>query len=199
MPEHNTLTGSSLHEPKGVATAAAGDVYIADGLGSGAWTAPGGATYCTTYFTDSVGVTTLPAGAPGLYTNLVGTQLFGHNDGGFLLTAASDGVIVPVSGDYTVSCWMSVRTNGTDKYDMRTDFGTQVAAVGAITATGEGGIQRYVDKLKTGAMGTAAVVTLSAGDAIYPQVRLDLSDTGAAAPGLYVNQYNMQVILLHAA
>jgi len=38
MAEHNTLTGASLHEPKGAATANAGEVYIADGVGSGVWT-----------------------------------------------------------------------------------------------------------------------------------------------------------------
>jgi len=39
MAEHNTLTGSSLHEPKGVSTANEGEIYIADGAGSGDWTA----------------------------------------------------------------------------------------------------------------------------------------------------------------
>jgi len=34
---HASLTGSNLHEPKGVASATAGTVYIADGAGSGAW------------------------------------------------------------------------------------------------------------------------------------------------------------------
>lgn len=37
MPEHNVLTGAQLHEPKGVASAAAGTSYKADGLGSGSW------------------------------------------------------------------------------------------------------------------------------------------------------------------
>lgn len=37
MPQHNQLTGSDLHEPKGVASAAVDTVYIADGAGSGAW------------------------------------------------------------------------------------------------------------------------------------------------------------------
>jgi len=37
--EHSTLTGSDLHEPKGVASASTGQVYIANGSGSGAWTA----------------------------------------------------------------------------------------------------------------------------------------------------------------
>lgn len=35
--EHSTLTGSDLHEPKGVAGASAQDVYIANGVGSGVW------------------------------------------------------------------------------------------------------------------------------------------------------------------
>lgn len=36
--EHNTLTGAALHEPKGVAAAAANRVYVSDGVGSGSWT-----------------------------------------------------------------------------------------------------------------------------------------------------------------
>ena len=34
---HSTLTGSELHEPKGISSATAGDIYEADGVGSGAW------------------------------------------------------------------------------------------------------------------------------------------------------------------
>lgn len=37
MAEHNTLTGASLHEPKGVAAAGADKVYHANGSGSGSW------------------------------------------------------------------------------------------------------------------------------------------------------------------
>lgn len=35
--QHNTLTTTDLHEPKGAAGASADEVYIADGLGSGSW------------------------------------------------------------------------------------------------------------------------------------------------------------------
>jgi hypothetical protein len=35
--EHADLTGSQLHEPKGADTASDGDVYVADGAGSGDW------------------------------------------------------------------------------------------------------------------------------------------------------------------
>lgn len=38
MADHASLTGSSLHEPKGAAAATAGTVYVASGAGSGSWT-----------------------------------------------------------------------------------------------------------------------------------------------------------------
>ncbi len=37
MALHRNLTGADLHEPKGVASAAAGTVYVANGSGSGSW------------------------------------------------------------------------------------------------------------------------------------------------------------------
>ena len=40
MPLHSALTGTDLHEPKGVAAAAAGKTYLSDGLGSGSWVVP---------------------------------------------------------------------------------------------------------------------------------------------------------------
>lgn len=38
MAEHSTLTDPELHEPKGVAAAASGEVYVANGAASGVWT-----------------------------------------------------------------------------------------------------------------------------------------------------------------
>ena len=35
--QHNLITGNDLHEPKGVAEATSGKVYVANGSGSGAW------------------------------------------------------------------------------------------------------------------------------------------------------------------
>jgi len=37
MPAHSSLTGADLHEPKGAASATSGQVYVADGAGSGTW------------------------------------------------------------------------------------------------------------------------------------------------------------------
>jgi len=38
--EHRNLTGASLHEPKGAAGASSGEVYVANGSGSGTWQDP---------------------------------------------------------------------------------------------------------------------------------------------------------------
>lgn len=35
---HSTMTGADLHEPKGTASALSGEVYVANGAGSGVWT-----------------------------------------------------------------------------------------------------------------------------------------------------------------
>lgn len=35
---HSTITDPDLHEPKGASTASAGQVYLANGSGSGTWT-----------------------------------------------------------------------------------------------------------------------------------------------------------------
>lgn len=50
LPAHASLTGADLHESKGVSTATSGQVYVADGAGSGTWTTPPGNenTYITT-------------------------------------------------------------------------------------------------------------------------------------------------------
>ena len=40
MVDHSTLTDPELHEPKGASTATSGQVYAANGSGSGAWAKP---------------------------------------------------------------------------------------------------------------------------------------------------------------
>jgi hypothetical protein len=38
--DHSTLTDPNLHEPKGIATATSGQMYVANGTGGGTWTFP---------------------------------------------------------------------------------------------------------------------------------------------------------------
>lgn len=56
MPLHSALTGADLHEPKGVAAAGAGEVYLSNGAGSGSWVVP---PYTVTGVIDDVSTASL--------------------------------------------------------------------------------------------------------------------------------------------
>lgn len=87
MVAHSTLTGSDLHEPKGAASASTGQVYVADGSGSGSWKKITDAEINTgafNYVTDSDLALSIRrgSGAPeGIVTAPVGT-LYLRTDGG---------------------------------------------------------------------------------------------------------------------
>jgi hypothetical protein len=53
------MTGSALHEPKGVFAAAAGQIYIADGAGSGDWTSPSEKTIGQGYVAGNAAATVI--------------------------------------------------------------------------------------------------------------------------------------------
>ena len=95
--EHSTLTTGELHEPKGIATANANTVYIADGAGSGSWRLrPNG--HCS-YDNDSGSTFTTPTTYTliNVATTTSGTQReFSHNAAGRLTYtgAMTTGVII---------------------------------------------------------------------------------------------------------
>lgn len=68
MSEHRDLTGASLHEPKGVAAAAAGTYYKANGSGSGVWSPifPLDTTVWDDYVVPIVGANAAGIKAPAL-------------------------------------------------------------------------------------------------------------------------------------
>lgn len=92
MTEHSLLTGASLHEPKGVDGASANTVYIANGSGSGAWSAFPAADLTGTVtqgWWDYNDATT--AGAPIALTT-PGTSYALTNDGAGVFTNTSYGL-----------------------------------------------------------------------------------------------------------
>lgn len=54
---HKNLTGADLHEPKGADTALSGQVYVANGAGSGVWTAASSVITNTAWVTGNVRLT----------------------------------------------------------------------------------------------------------------------------------------------
>ena len=76
--EHKNLVDPELHEPKGASTAAAGQVYVADGAGSGAWESAAistGASAGEVYIADGAGSGSFQVASPYgaiLYNDLAG-------------------------------------------------------------------------------------------------------------------------------
>lgn len=64
MAEHNTLTGASLHEPKGAESALVDTVYKSDGAGSGSWTTLG--------FASLTGISEMPVQADSTAVDVAG-------------------------------------------------------------------------------------------------------------------------------
>lgn len=83
MVFHKDLTGANLHEPKGIENANSGDIYIADGAGSGVWQSidiPTGLFTCTIASFTSSGTWTKPN---GLFLAKVYAIGSGGGQGGF--------------------------------------------------------------------------------------------------------------------
>ena len=106
MPAHNTITDPNIHEPKGIASATIGQVYVSDGAGSGSWqNAPTIPHACIrTLEGDSqavgtIGTTpiTLPFTTAGPATVLTADEL-------------NNRIVVNEAGDYFVSFQISFRT-----------------------------------------------------------------------------------------
>ena len=131
--QHSTITGSDLHEPKGIASAGANKVYVADGAGSGSfkYLDPKGAASASAgevYAADGSGTGTfvLPTGklfaelhitGSSTAQTLAGSSAFAKLDPGTawtqgqvknLATVAADGEItISVAGVYLCSFWAS--------------------------------------------------------------------------------------------
>jgi len=87
MADHASLTGASLHESKGAATATVGTVYKSDGAGSGSWTTIDYRTVPTGWLVGSsrtlssavaTGTTTMPSDDT-IPQNTEGTQFLTHS------------------------------------------------------------------------------------------------------------------------
>lgn len=96
--QHSTLTDPNLHEPKGASTAAANTAYLANGSGSGTWTA----------------VNRLPGTGWGQYTNAtyVGTNALAISTTEVLVPFDTNAIVtqLPISLTGTTSSLMNLST-----------------------------------------------------------------------------------------
>lgn len=173
MAEHNTLTGSSLHEPKGADIALDGQVYIADGAGSGSFDYLPIESYADLYITGGVTAQTLLAASAFAKLNPTG----GWSDGekNQLTTIPANGEItLDEAGTYQVSFWTSFDTAAITtnvqyyfKYALDGVVNTRIVSVQKNTGN--------VDHLNVAATG---IVTATAGQVLSIYVGGDATSSG---------------------
>jgi hypothetical protein len=111
--QHKNLTGSDLHEPKGISSAGTGTAYFADGAGSGNWVDPGGSVYGETIVTNNSTTqnmtiatdTTLNTDSDYVKVDS-GVWTAGLNDG-VTFNTSNDYLEIATSGVYVLSFWAS--------------------------------------------------------------------------------------------
>lgn len=105
--EHKNIADAQRHEPKGASTATPGQVYVADGAGSGSWTDIGN-KYGGIYSIDTDAATSTNIG-----TTPILFEGFSHNgeSEGVTPDYTNDNITIDYAGVYSVLFTVSFSTN----------------------------------------------------------------------------------------
>lgn len=182
---HSTITDPNIHEPKGAATALAGEVYVADGAASGGWKYPGGSVYGNIYSKDAtIAISTIGTTAKKF-------AVFNTNGPSNLVTAdhTNDQLTVTVAGVYKVDATFSMATSaagdaGTYQLHLRVN-GTENAAIGCR--------HYFSGSSDNDTMCLTGLVTLAANDVVTVYVE---SDEAGGTDDVVVEAANLSVVLL---
>ena len=190
MAEHSTLTGASLHEPKGADTAAIREIFVADGAGSGTWQKSLLSSHGEMVIETSVTATNTSAAADStLNTDTDYTKVTAGWSAGHLLgvTFNADEIVVPVDGDYYIAFWADIKVPKNNNF------------VGIKYAVNDGtpySTRKLVSQSKTtndflNLAGMGMVASMAAGDTISVCI------ASSQADALIVQEAGLMCFLLH--
>ena len=154
--QHKLIADADLHEPKGIASAVSGKVYVSDGAGGGSWLYPSGKVHGEIYIDAGATSQTLSAASAYAKLNPTGEWTAGVNSV-LTLNASSGTITLSEAGTYLVNFWCqfttaalasgtlynfkynldgtsSGRTLGVQKYSNGADK-LHISALGLVTAT----------------------------------------------------------------
>jgi len=189
--EHSSIPNSDLHEPKGVSGATSGDVYIADGAGSGAWGPPNSADgfkYGSIYSDHSDAVVVSSIG-----TTAKKMEAFSSDapSNGVSPDSTNHKLTVDTAGDYGILFSMAFATSGsgsagTFQFHIRiNDVETAIGVHREMSGTGD-----------TGSGAAHGILTLAVNDVITVWVE---SDEAAGTDSIDIDNIHMTALLLKAS
>jgi hypothetical protein len=189
--EHKNISDAELHEPKGVASALEGTVYVADGDGSGAWGSPPvnhSGELGELYIVDGSTAFTLQAASAYSKLNPSGEWTAGASN---VVTLSTTGEITLTgAGVYLVSFWVVFTTPSlaaSTGYDFKY----------AINGTPNGRIltvKKYSNGADTLSTSATGFVTATAGDVLSVHVA---GDGTSSETNITVRDAGLQVLLAH--
>lgn len=108
--QHNAITDPDIHEPKGIAAATAGKVYVSDGASSGTWKYAPGKAHSEIYITSGTTAHTLAAASAFTKVNPSGEWTASGNEDHLTVDVANGELDLLYAGHYFVSFWMTFST-----------------------------------------------------------------------------------------
>ena len=107
--QHSLITDPNIHEPKGIASASSGEVYVADGAGSGEWDSLPTASHAEIYIDAGVTAQTLLTASGYAKLNPTGEWTSGSNS--IAVNNPTDGdITLTEAGTYQISFWAHFST-----------------------------------------------------------------------------------------
>lgn len=183
--QHNAILDPNIHEPKGVAAASAGDIYVADGAGSGAWKVGSGQHYADMDITT--GTTAFALAAASAFTKLNPTAEWSAGESnGLTITPANGEITLTTAGTYLVEFWV---TFDTAALAAGTSYFFKYAVDG-VTAARQLSVQKNtagVDRIGAAAQGIVTVTAgqllsiHAAGDGTSSGTNITVADAGLTA------------------
>ena len=108
--QHNIITDPDIHEPKGVASATSGKVYISNGSGSGAWEYPPGKAHAEIYISGGTTAHSLAGSSAYTILNPSGEWTASGNEDILTVTPASGVITLNQAGHYLITFWINFTT-----------------------------------------------------------------------------------------
>lgn len=165
--QHSVLTGSEIHEPKGVDAANAEEVYVADGAGSGAWTKVFQYATIETIETDAVTVS-------GIGTTPITFPFTSNGESeGLTADATNNRITCSTAGVYYVDFAISFSTNAVGDAGLY-EFKLNIDG----TPSTHGMARQMSGSSDTGSGGFNAIVSVTAGQHLTIEVESDDGGNG---------------------
>ena len=188
--EHDAITNAELHEPKGVSAASDNQIYLADGLGSGAWSDNIQNTHGDMVITGSSTATAVTAASDATlstdsdYTKITAGWTLAHGEG---ITFNTDEIIVPTLGHYYLAFWATVKVPTTNNF---------IGVKYAVNDTTPYSSRKIIGQSQTAndylnLSGVGIVTSLTANDTV------SLYIAGSKSDNLIVQEAGLVCLLLH--